>query len=275
MRLLYLHLAVLINATPAMANAAPAMEAPAMAASMPPPPALRVPAAVNELCKPSDIEQKSTTEYEVTSGVALQAFVDAVGPDVITHCNLHVAKPYALHSGYVQLVNVQSHSAARRTSATVHHTHRLSDLFTLTAAGTAELHRRARRCLADPLVVRSTMYCSGKVAAGSERQLVVKSSSGPNCQRKCGGAGHCVSGCKGVGLGHACQFHITISASLTQVAKGKVTVKVGGSHVPHGTPWVPVHHRALAPSKVNHGQAGQRRCQVWSDSHLNGEQERR
>ena len=38
-------------------------------AAMLPAVTLRVPAAVRELCKPSDIEQKSPTEYEVTSGL--------------------------------------------------------------------------------------------------------------------------------------------------------------------------------------------------------------
>jgi len=213
-------------------------------------PSLKIPAAFRELCNTADIQEVSPTEWVVTSGRALQAFVEGVGPDSITRCNLLVAKPYTVKTGWEDNVKVVTHSASRRSSATTNTIHRLSDRMTLTDAGRTELARRARRNLADPSVVRGTLYCSGDVHAGSQRLLVVQQSGGPNCRRKCGGIGKCANGCTRTGLGHACQFHITVSASLSQVADGKVTVKLAGSHVPPGSEWVPPHRLALSPSKL-------------------------
>ena len=85
---------------------------------------------------------------------------------------------------------------------------------------------------------------------GSRRLLAVQNSSGPNCQRKCGGLGKCHSSCDGKGLGHACQFHVTITMTISQVQSGKVTVKTAGMHVPQGTAWIQVHHLGLACSKL-------------------------
>ena len=235
----------------------------------------KIPAAFRELCNTTDIQEVSPTEWVVTSGRALQALVEGVGPDSITRCNLLVAKPCSVKREWKDNVKVVTHSASRRSSATTNTIHRLSDHMTLTDAGRIELARRDRRKLADPTVVRGTLYCSGDVNAGSRRLLVVQQSGRPNCRRKCGGIGQCVSGCTGTGLGHACQFHITVSASLSQVADGKVTVKLAGSHVPPGSLWVPPHPLALSPSKLVMDQqvtaAGR---QVRSDRHRYGEQER-
>ena len=237
--------------------AAPTVPNPAAIA--PTPPELRVPAAVRELCKPSYVSQRSPFEWEVIAGLPLLVFVEATGPSVITRCNLLVHKPLAVQKSAAAWVDVRQHSASRNTSATVKQTHSLGDVFTLSAAGGVEAARRKRRNLADVLVVRGTLYCSGtsdvrsdqiRSDVGSRRLLVVQKSSGPNCQRKCGGMGHCVQGCNGTGLGHQCQFHVTLSASLSQVSAGKITVKIAGTHVPPGTPWVCVHPLALSASRL-------------------------
>ena len=213
-------------------------------------PHLRIPVAISEMCKPSDVQQISAFEWEVSSGPSLQIFVDTMGPPSITRCNLLVVKAFALNKDAKPLVIVLSHSASRSTSATSNHPHHLSDSFTLTSAGAKELGRRNRRRLADIVVARGTLYCSGESAVASRRLLAVQNSSGPNCQRKCGGFGKCRSSCDGKGLGHACQFHVTITMTISQVQSGKVTVKTAGTHVPQGIAWTPMHPLALTCSKL-------------------------
>ena len=75
-------------------------------------PSLKIPAAFRELCNTADIQEVSPTEWVVTSGRALQAFVEGVGPDSITRCNLLVAKPYTVKTGWEDNVKVVAHSAS-------------------------------------------------------------------------------------------------------------------------------------------------------------------
>ena len=213
---------------------------------------LRVPAAVHQLCKPSDVVQKSASEWEVSCGQALVAFVDVLGPEAITRCNLQVHKPFAVQPKASDSVKVCIHSASRASSATVKKKHHLSDMLTLTTAGVEELDRIQRQSLADKQVARAVMYCTGRPQVGSQRVVAVQQSSGPNCWRQCGGYGHCATGCTDSGkLGHSCQFHVVVSATLSQVAAGKVTVKTCGAHVPPGgLAWDPVPLLGLTPSEL-------------------------
>lgn len=211
---------------------------------------LLVPVAIRDMCMPHDVNQRSPSEWEVTAGLPLQVFLEAVGPAAITRCNLHVHKPFAALATASNWLRAQQHTTSCNTSATTYTSHSLSDVYTLSPAGVAEAACRKRRKLTDPVVLRGTLYCSGTTDVGSRRLLAVKDSTGPNCLRKCGGLGQCVQGCNGAGLGHKCQFHVMLSASLTQVSDGKVTVKVAGTHVPIGTTWVCVHPLALTPSAL-------------------------
>ena len=211
----------------------------------------RVPARYQEPCKPSDVSQKSATMWEVSGGKCLEVFLALTGPREMIGCNLTSPKAFGITSSAKALVSMQPHSTARLSSATVYTKHALSDSFTLTTAGKERLDQINRRNLSDPVVVRGTLYCSGKPSAASKHSLAVAGHAGQNCQRACGGSGKCAAGCQKDGaLGHYCQYHLLLTMTLSQVKQNKVTVSAVASHTMGSVLWNPCHHQALNTSAL-------------------------
>ena len=215
------------------------------------PPTNRVPARYRELCSSSDITQISDTMWEVTGGRSLEVFLTMTGPSEISGCNLIVSKPFGITAGAASDVTKQAHSSSRLSGATVYEKHKLTDVFTLTSAGAERLAQIKRRGYQDPVVVRGTLYCSGRPSTSSKHSLAVRGHNGPNCQRACGGLGKCVSGCSNSSsLGHCCQYHLKLTMKLSQVELNKVTVCSVKSHTPAAIPWIPCHPRSLKTSAL-------------------------
>jgi len=105
---------------------------------------LRVPAAIRDMCKPHDVNQRSPSEWEVTAGLPLQVFLEAVGPAAITRCNLHVHKPFAALATATNWLRLQQHSTSCNTSATTY----TSPLFRYRGQSyRGVLFQRARACV--------------------------------------------------------------------------------------------------------------------------------
>jgi hypothetical protein len=189
--------------------------------------------------------------WEVTGGKSLEVYLTLTGPPEMIGCNLTAVKAFGITNSASSLVAMQAHSATRLSSATVYTKHALSDSYTLTKTGTERLDEIKRRNLSDPVVVRGTLYCSGRPSASSKHSLAAAGHKGQNCQRACGGFGKCAAGCtKSSSMGHCCQYHLKLTMTLSQVERNKVTVSAVGSHTADSVTWTPCHHMALNTSSL-------------------------
>jgi hypothetical protein len=139
------------------------------------------------------------------------AFVFANGPAFVTHYNFKQPRGRKVDLKYLA---INSHLPSRKSD--------MQDILTLTPAG-VELSKR------DPhaVVYEWEFACTGKS---------YYTTTAPNCHRTCcGGYGTCLEACGGRAHRYSsCGFRVTLTATLEQVAAGKVAIACWGTHVPEG-----------------------------------------
>jgi hypothetical protein len=156
------------------------------------------------------VQQLGPNKWLIAAGEQVPEFVFANGPAFVTHYNFNQTRGRKVDLKYLA---INSHLPSRKSD--------MQDILTLTPAG-VELSKR------DPhaVVYEWEFACTGK-----------STTTAPNCHRTCcGGYGTCLEACGGRArrFYSSCGFRVTLTATLDQVAAGKVAIACWGTHVPEG-----------------------------------------
>ncbi|GFN82328.1 ribonuclease t2 [Plakobranchus ocellatus] len=122
----------------------------------------------------------------------------------------------------------------------------LEDTFTLTEEGERLIKEVKAGKVRDQYVVNWYMWCPGR----------------SNCQRMCGGFGHCITGCPGMRHKqdrHHCRLMVNLKLFLSDLLHWRVHIL--GSHIPPGSTveWIPpAVGSSNPPSDVSRGHAKRR-----------------
>ncbi|KAG5183148.1 hypothetical protein JKP88DRAFT_241339 [Tribonema minus] len=215
-----------------------------------------------------NVNELGPMTYEVPQGAAVAEFLELYGPDCVVMTNLLWGKV----KHYRELARTQPHPSnctsgrsgggGRRASATSKN--RYDDIRFLHGDGLARLaalEAHAARPV-DPIPpVDRQAFSAYLHCAGADHR---SGPSGSNCFRDpCRGkwcaseTGVCDPSCVWAQMPdfkrsrhpqHRCRMHVRLTATVSQVARGVVTVQVVGAHTAEGVEWRPVASDRLTPS---------------------------